>query len=35
MEIIVILAILYGYIVIQEENKWESHKWTNLLNSGN
>ena len=35
MEIIVILAILYGYIIIQEESKWENNKWTDLLNSGN
>jgi len=35
MEIIIILSIFYGVIILQEESKWETHKWTDLVNSGN
>ncbi len=35
MTIILILSVLYGFCVLQEEKKWETHKWTDLVNSGN
>jgi len=35
MTLIVILTLFYGLIVYQEEKKWETHKWTQLMNSGN
>lgn len=35
MEIIIILSFFYGLIILREEKKWETHKWTDLLNSGN
>ena len=35
MTTIIILSIFYSLIVVKEEQKWENHRWTDLMNSGN
>ena len=32
MSIILLLSLFYGFIIYCEEQKWQTHKWSNLIN---